>query len=318
VDLAVVIRRRLEQLGIGQRELAEAAEVTESYISQLLSNKKLPPASDRTDIYAKLANILKVSSQELAKIADAQRQENLKRKVLKPPEPLFKEFRDLILRKCVSGRRQRITNIFNGEPFGEFERFITQKLLDAAKSAVREQLGDEKWIQRLAKTAKQGYEDTRVSILDFLDTDISHVSAENCISFLDPLIDSWDVDLETFAILIVLNRRLSRAHKKRLEFTETGTELSAEMEPGLKQFLADPKFSANVTEDELMFLKSLQFRGKRPTALYFYRELQNFRDPLNFVPAAAEKNRSPGKSYVDGKWRAKPRSSARTKAARQR
>lgn len=318
MDLAVVIRRRLEHLGIGQRELAEAAEVTESYISQLLSNKKLPPASDRTDIYGKIAKILKVPPQELARVADVQRQENLKRKILQPPQPLFKEFRELILRKCVSGKRQRITNIFNREPFGEFERFITQKLLDAAKSAVREQLGDDQWIQRLAKTAKQGYEDTRVSILDFLDTDISHVSVENCVSFLDPLIDSWDVDLETFTILIVLNRRLSRAHKKRLEFRETGTELSAEMEPGLKQFLADPKFSANVTEDELVFLKSLQFRGKRPTALYYYRELQNFRDPLNFVIAAAEKNGAPRNAYVDGKWPSKPPSPVRTKAARQR
>jgi transcriptional regulator with XRE-family HTH domain len=316
VDLAVVIRRRLEQLDIGQKELAAAAEVTESYISQLLSNKKLPPASDRTDIYGKIAKILRVSAQELAKVADAQRRENLKRKVLQPPEPLFKEFRALILRKCVSAKRQRISNIFNREPFGEFEQFITQKLLDIAKKAVREQLGDEKWIYRLSKSAKQGYEDTRVSILNFLDTDISHVSIENCVSFLDPLIDSWDVDLETFSMLIVLNRRLSRAHRKKLEYKETGTEVSAEVESGLKQFLADPKFCTNITEDELVFLKSLRFRGKRPTALYYYRELQNFRDPLNFVPAPAEENGASRNSRGDGKWHMKFAPPVRTKGAR--
>ena len=33
---------------------------------------------------------------------------------------------------------------------------------------------------------------------------------------------------------------------------------------------------------ELAFLKGLRLRGKRPTALYYYRELQNLRDPLHF------------------------------------
>jgi transcriptional regulator with XRE-family HTH domain len=53
VDVSLVIRRRLEQLGFDQRELAGAAQVTESYISQLLTRKKTPPATDRTGIYEK-------------------------------------------------------------------------------------------------------------------------------------------------------------------------------------------------------------------------------------------------------------------------
>ena len=85
MDIASVIRSRLAELGIEQRELAVAAEVTESYISQLLAKKKTPPASDRTDIYDKIASVLKLSSKELAKLADAQRREELKRKVLDPP-----------------------------------------------------------------------------------------------------------------------------------------------------------------------------------------------------------------------------------------
>jgi hypothetical protein len=36
------------------------------------------------------------------------------------------------------------------------------------------------------------------------------------------------------------------------------------------------------TEEEIEFLKRLRIKGKRPTALYYYRELQNLRDPLNF------------------------------------
>ena len=40
MDVALVIRQRLEKFGLDQRELAQAAEVTESYISQLLTRRK--------------------------------------------------------------------------------------------------------------------------------------------------------------------------------------------------------------------------------------------------------------------------------------
>ena len=37
-----------------------------------------------------------------------------------------------------------------------------------------------------------------------------------------------------------------------------------------------------MTEDEIAFLRRLRFNGKRPTPLYYYRELQSLRDPLHF------------------------------------
>jgi len=43
VDVALVIRERLAELGLEQRDLARAARVTESYVSQLLTGKKAPP-----------------------------------------------------------------------------------------------------------------------------------------------------------------------------------------------------------------------------------------------------------------------------------
>ena len=43
MDFAFVVRQKLEEQGLDQRELANQAEVTESYISQLLGRKKLPP-----------------------------------------------------------------------------------------------------------------------------------------------------------------------------------------------------------------------------------------------------------------------------------
>jgi transcriptional regulator with XRE-family HTH domain len=295
VDIASVIRRRLNELGTDQRELAAAAGVTESYISQLLAKKKTPPAPDRTDIYDKIAKLLRLPSKELSRLADAQRREELKRKVLDPPRPLFQDFRQLILRKCSAAKRKQITNIFEREPFGEFERFITQKLLDVAKRVAKEELEDEKWIHRVAEVSKRSYEQTRVSILEFLDTDVFHVSVENCIAFLDPLIESWDIEFDSFGMEIVLNRRLTDRRIKKFEFLEVEPEHSLEIESGLSEFLQDAKLSAGITAEEAAFLKSLRCNGKRPSLLYYYRELQNLRDPLNFLPLSIKERREAGR-----------------------
>jgi hypothetical protein len=81
---------------------------------------------------------------------------------------------------------------------------------------------------------------------------------------------------------IVLNRRLGPGHLKRLEFMEAGSGEPREEEPGLKEFLRDRSLSGDTNEAEIAFLKKLRFNGKRPTPLYYYRELQNLRDPLHF------------------------------------
>src|SRR5688500_4465993 len=108
MDVCLLIKSRLEELGLEQKDLAAAAEVTESYVSQLLSRKKLPPAPDRTDIYEKMESILKLSSGKLAKLAHAQRVEKLRRGFEKPPAPLFREVRQLVLRKCATDKRQQV------------------------------------------------------------------------------------------------------------------------------------------------------------------------------------------------------------------
>jgi hypothetical protein len=127
----------------------------------------------------------------------------------------------------------------------------------------------------------RSYEQTRVTLLEFLDTDIFSLSPENCASFLDPLIESWDVDLATFGMEIVLNRRMASGDPKKFEFIETGPE-QPEVEPGLKEFLNDRSLSGTATTEEIELLRNLRFNGRRPTPFYYYRELQSLRDPLHF------------------------------------
>ncbi len=277
-----MIRHRLKELGVGQRDLAAAAQVTESYISQLLGGKKSPPSPGRTDIYEKMGRFLRLPSGELAKLADVQRKEALKRKLTDPPRPLFQGFRELMLRKCAPDKQGQVRSIFEKEPFGELERLVTQKLLDVAKRVAKEELESENWLRLVARLSGRTYEQMRVTILEFLETDVFHVSVENWVSFLDPLIESWDVDLVTFGVEIVLNRRLALGPMKRFEFVEKEPEQPFEVEPGLEEFLKDTSLSGDASDEEVEFLKRLKFKGRRPAPLYYYRELQNLRDPLHF------------------------------------
>ena len=112
MDVCSVIKTRLVELGLEQKDLAAAAEVTESYVSQLLTRKKLPPAPERTDIYEKMGRFLKLSNGELAKLARAQRLDELRRDYEEPQGALLKESRELILRKCVPARQPQIREIF--------------------------------------------------------------------------------------------------------------------------------------------------------------------------------------------------------------
>ena len=47
--------------------------------------------------------------------------------------------------------------------------------------------------------------------------------------------------------------------------------------------LRDPQLSDHPSEEEIRFLRRQRFDGRRPNKLYYYRALQNFRDPLHFV-----------------------------------
>jgi hypothetical protein len=72
---------------------------------------------------------------------------------------------------------------------------------------------------------------------------------------------------------IVLNRRIASGDPRRFAFVEMGPD-QPEVEPGFK--------GGTATKEEIELLRNLRFNGKRPTAIYYYRELQSLRDPLHF------------------------------------
>ena len=239
MDVALVIRQRLEELELDQRDLARAAHVTESYVSQILTGKKLPPAPERTEIYDRMDRFLKFPHGELARVAEAHLKEERKRR-LGEVAPLFPELRELILKKCAPADVEPVRAIIERQSFGELERLVVQTLLHVAH----------------------------------LGGDVLHVTPKQR-ARLDALIASWEWDPGTFALTV----SLATGDHKRFQYSERG---NGDQEKGLLEFLRDPLLSGTATASEVAFLKMLQFTDRRPTALYYYRELQNLRDPLHF------------------------------------
>jgi len=186
---------------------------------------------------------LKLRPGELARVAELVRIQELKHKLGDRPEPLLPHVRALILRTCRPEHAKPIGAIIERQPFGEIERLVARKLLDVAGLGV-----------------------------DILDLTTKHVE------LLGTRIESWDIDLATFSLEIVLRRRVASERVRRFAFVER----DAEPQPGLQKFLADPSLSGTATPYEIEFLTGLRFQGRHPTALYYYRELQNLRDPLHF------------------------------------
>ncbi len=280
MDVSLLIRHRLKELGLEQKDLAAAAQVTESYISQLLARKKAPPAPGRTDIYEKIGRVLRLPSGRLSNLADLQRKEELRKRVAEPPGPLFKECRELILRKCDPARQKELRRIFEKEPFGELERLVTQKLLDVVQGVAKEELRSEEWLRLMAQLSDRSFEQMRAPNESAL-ADTKHENQQKLAALA---YEFWDIDLKTFGM--VLNRRLAAGSLKRFEFAEQEPQQPFAVEPGLEQFLKDTSLSGDATEEEIEFLKALKFRGKQPSPIYYYRELQNLRDPLHFPPVA--------------------------------
>jgi hypothetical protein len=155
--------------------------------------------------------------------------------------------------------------------------------MDVVKALAKEELERENWLRIVARESNRSYKQMRVAVLEFLDADVFNITPESCIAFLGPLVVSWDIDLASFSLEIRLNRRIAPASLKKFEFVEKDPRGTAGEEPGLREFLKNRSLSGDATPEEIEFLQHLPFRdGRRPTALYYYRELQSLRDPLHF------------------------------------
>jgi transcriptional regulator with XRE-family HTH domain len=281
MDFVSVVRQRLEELGLDQRHLAHEAEVTESYISQLLGRKKPPPLPNRTDLYDKMSRVLGLSREELARLAALEQHEALDQKWQQAAPARFGPMRELVLRKCRPSRQRQMRAIFEKQPFGELEQLVTRTLIEVVRDEARAHADDDVWVHSLARTGRNSYREMRVRMIDLLESD-PRASIGDFSPFLDPLIDSWHYDLDHFTLEV----RLANAVTRRFAFREERNERPGAEERGLRAFLRVCRLSSSATPDEIEILRRMSFpEGSRPTALFYYRILQSLRDPLHFRPA---------------------------------
>jgi predicted transcriptional regulator len=80
---------------------------------------------------------------------------------------LFKEVRELILRKCNPDNLRQIQAVIEKQPFGELERLVTQTLLDVVKTVAKEELESEHWLRTVARLSDRSYEQLRVIVLEY-------------------------------------------------------------------------------------------------------------------------------------------------------
>src|SRR6185503_11046042 len=142
------------------------------------------------------------------RLVEIERADELKRKLALAPQPLFRGFRDLLLGKCAPQRRAEVRAEFEREPFGVLERMVARSLLTAVQSVARRELDSEDWLRLAATVGGRSLEQMRVLVLEFLDAEVYDVSNESCTAFLDPLVESWDVDLDSVRLEITLRREL--------------------------------------------------------------------------------------------------------------
>src|SRR2546428_7790093 len=73
VKVGQLVRRRLRELKRTPRELADAVQVSEDYIVDIVAGRRRPPAPGRSDLYAPLARFLRLHRHDLPTRARVER-----------------------------------------------------------------------------------------------------------------------------------------------------------------------------------------------------------------------------------------------------
>lgn len=282
MDVSELIKSRLADIGQEQKELARAAGVTDSYVSQLLARRKSPPSPRRTSIYRRMDRFLGLPEGRLAELAEAQRLAELRRTLADEPAPLLPHVRQLLLVRVRPAHHALVKGVFATAPFGELERLVAQVIVEVVQKLVRPRLDDDDWLRRLANRSGEPAQGVRALARQLLDIGPLHLSERTCRVVLAPLIAVWDVDLVSLAVQVTPDRRLAGAKTRRFAMAEQARAVEDE-EPGYRAFVRDRALSGTASPDELAALRAMRFDGRHPTALYYYRELQSWRDPLHFA-----------------------------------
>jgi hypothetical protein len=198
-----LVRQRLKEIGRSSTQLAEAVQVPRSYIDDLIAGHRRPPLPGRTDIYLKMTSFLRLRRNDVATCARGERASALPARA---PAP---RVRDMLLELCAPATAAALTRRRSARSAAELSDFF-QRVLDVAQSAVLRTLDDQIAVRLAAAERGSTYIEMRGRVLEFLDVTADTLTPEDLKEFLRPRIASWDVDLETGVLRVVLRTREPR------------------------------------------------------------------------------------------------------------
>src|SRR6184192_530045 len=187
VKVGQLVRRRLRELKRTPRELAEAVQVSEDYIVDLVSGRRRPPAPGRIDLYAPMARFLRLHRNDLPTCARVERS----------TEPAAR-------RRPDAGVWKLLFELCEPKKARPLARHIVGRLLEVAQGFVARSLEDEVGMRVAATREGRSYLDMRMRLLEFLDSSPEAITVADCEDFVRNRIVFWDIDLETRAMRIVL------------------------------------------------------------------------------------------------------------------
>lgn len=196
--IADLLRRRLREIGRSPHELAEAVQVPAEYIDDLMAGSRRPPLPARTDIYQKMTTFLRVGRNDVIACARAER-------AAAPSGPADPgtRVRTQLLALCapVTARALERRRVRSGS--AELADLF-QRLLDVTQGSVRRTLDDQIGLRLAAAERGSTYLAMRFRVLEFLDVTADALSAQDLREFVQTRIASWDVDIETGVLRVVL------------------------------------------------------------------------------------------------------------------
>jgi hypothetical protein len=205
-----LLRRRLRETERSVEELAEAVQLPKEYIDDLIAGRRRPPLPGRTDLYERMTSFLRLSRNDLALCAEAERAAAAPTRRSGPKPGV----RRLLLELCQPSTAEKLEARRAQNGNDELAGLI-QRLLEVTQGAVRRMLNDQIGLRIAAQRDGRTYAAMRLQVLEFLDATPDTLTADDLAKFFQTRVRLWDVDLETGVLRVVLRSQEPRERHPR-------------------------------------------------------------------------------------------------------
>jgi hypothetical protein len=210
IPVGKLLRQRLRETQRSPKELAEAVQVPPEYIDDLIAGRRRPPLPGQTDLYDRMTSFLRLSRNDLALCAQAERDATAPTRTSGPRANV----RRLLLALCEPSTAEKLEARRARNGGAELTDFI-QRLLEVTQGAVRRMLDDQIGLRIAAERDGRTYAAVRLQVLEFLDATPDTLTASDLAKFFQPRVTLWDVDLETGVLRVVLRAQEPRERHRR-------------------------------------------------------------------------------------------------------